>query len=332
MDRDIRAEEEILLGFDIGGTKVAVGIGEGAAAEGVRVRKEPVPSEGRPPEVIERLLEIAGEMVGRRPIGRLGVSIGGPLDHERGVVINFPHLPDWHDLPLGAILSDRLGVPVLIDNDANLAALAEYRHAVAAGEIDRSLPFVYLTLSTGIGGGVIIDGRLVHGLRTGAGELGHITVDPDGPLCLCGNRGCLEQMASGTNIAHEARRRVAADRAEGAWLRRRVGGDLSKIRAEEVVEGYRAGDRLATEIWLDAVRHLAIGIGSIIHVLAPGRVVLGGGLSLAGDALLAPLRTRLAEHVFYIPLEQVTVTTAALGHDSSVIGAVEACRLDRESI
>ena len=309
----------MVIGFDIGGTKLAVGIDDGT---GVRIRKEPIPGGGHPLEVIERMLAIGEELREGRGVRGVGISIGGPLDHQEGVVINFPHLPGWRDIPLASIVSERLGLPVRIDNDANLAALAEYRHALEGGDLDPALPFLYLTLSTGIGGGVIIDGKILHGVRTGAGELGHVTVDPEGPYCLCGNRGCLEQMASGTNIAAAARRRAAEEPERGAWLRTQAGGVIERIRAEEVVEGYRAGDPLSTEIWLTAIRHLAIGLGSIIHVLAPARIVLGGGLSLAGDALLDPLRPALAEHVFYVSLDRIRVDVAALGHDSAVRGAV----------
>ena len=312
-------EASVVIGFDIGGTKLAVGVEDGGE---IRIRKEPIPGEGRPAEVIDRMLQMGEELCGGVSIGGAGVSIGGPLDHVRGVVVNFPHLPGWRDIPLAAIVSERLGVPVRIDNDANLAALAEYRHGLDAGAVDPTLPFVYLTLSTGIGGGIIVDGRILHGVRTSAGELGHITVAPGGPRCLCGNHGCLEQMASGTNIAHAARRRVSEDPTGGAWLLDRTGGDVGRIRAEEVVEGYRTGDPLSTDIWLAAVGYLAIGLGSIIHVLAPGRIVLGGGLSLAGDALLEPLQRALKEHVFYVPLDRIAIGTAVLGHDSSVRGAV----------
>lgn len=308
-----------LLGIDIGGTKLAVAL----EVDGERfVRKEPIPGEGTPTEVIDRAVTIARELTVETPARALGVSIGGPLDHATGRVLNFPHLPGWRDIPLAEIFAERLELPTLLDNDANLAGLAEYRHAVSNNLADPKLPFVYLTLSTGIGGGVIIDGRLLHGVRTGAGELGHITVAPDGPLCPCGNRGCLERMASGTHIGNRAREMARADRRLGVWMTERVGGEAEAITAETVVAGYRAGDPLATEIWLDAISALAIGLGSIIHVLAPGTIVLGGGLSLAGNALLDPLRESLKRHVFYVRLDMIEVATARLGHDSALVGAL----------
>ena len=315
------------LGVDIGGTKLAVGVEQGPIEGSTRkILKEPVPGEGRPEEVITRALEMAGELCGSERPTAVGVSIGGPLDHRSGVVVNFPHLPEWKDVPLANIIANELGLPVAIDNDANLGGLAEYRHACAHGLEERDDPFVYMTLSTGIGGGVIVGGRLVHGVRTGAGELGHITVAPEGPLCACGNRGCLEQMASGTNIALRGRAMVREDRRGGAWLLEQAGGDVERVRAETVVAGYRAGDQMASTIWLDAVHALAIGLGSIVHVLAPRRVVLGGGLSLAGEALLDPLNEALKQHVFYVRLDQIEISTAALGHDSALIGALHLAR------
>ncbi len=309
-----------LLGVDIGGTKLAVAL----EVDGERImRKEPIPGEGYPSEVIDRVVTIARELTADSPAEAVGISIGGPLDHAAGRILDFPHLPDWIDIPLAEILAERLELPVALDNDANLGALAEYRHAVSNNLADPTLPFVYLTLSTGIGGGIIIDGGLLHGVRTGAGELGHITVAPNGPLCPCGNRGCLERMASGTHIGNRAREMVKESRTLGGWMIEREGGYIDAITAETVVAGYRAGDPLATEIWLDAVGALSIGLGSIIHVLAPGTIVLGGGLSLAGTALLDPLQEALKRHVFYVRLDMIEVATARLGHDSALLGALE---------
>ena len=310
---------EAILGVDIGGTKLAVAI---EVAGERRLRKEPIPGDGSPERVIDRIIELTDELRGEAVLRAAGISIGGPLDHRTGHVINFPHLPGWTDIPLATILADRLQIPTALDNDANLGALAEYHHAVANNLSDPDLPFVYLTLSTGIGGGVIVDGKLLHGVRTGAGELGHITVAPDGPLCPCGNRGCLERMASGTHIAGRARQMAGADPAGAAWMIGEAGGEVDQITAKRVVAGYRAGDPLATMIWLEAIESLAIGLGSIIHVLAPGTIILGGGLSLAADALLDPLRDALKKYVFYVRLDMIEVRTAGLGHDSALVGAL----------
>lgn len=178
-----------ILGVDIGGTKLALGVGDAAgfAATGRlgHIIKEPIPGTGEPEIVIARVLELVRDLsrdpsnggpVAGEPIGAIGISIGGPLDHRSGTVLNFPHLPGWRNIPLRTLLSEGLGAPALLDNDANLGALAEHRFGAGRGMSS----MVYLTISTGIGGGVIVDGRLVHGVGSGAGEVGHITVAPHG--------------------------------------------------------------------------------------------------------------------------------------------------------
>lgn len=314
----------LLLAIDIGGTKLAIGLAqpEAFAASGQieLVHKEPIPQPGTPEVVIPYVVHRTRELLERMPgtVASMGISIGGPLDHLTGTVVNFPHLPGWRDIPLCAEFSRLLGVPAYLDNDANLGALAE--HGFGAGRGARDM--VYLTISTGIGGGVIIGGELLHGVASGAGEVGHITVATEGPRCSCGNHGCLEVMASGTAIARRAREALRSASSNGTILRDICDGDLERIRAEDVVEAMRAGDALARELWEETAEYLAIGLGSIIHVLSPEVIVLGGGVGRIGEELLEPVRRRLRDHVFYIPLEKIRVVTAGLGHDSALIGAM----------
>jgi glucokinase len=314
--------DELLLAVDIGGTKLAVGATTSSLltrpARFRSIHKEAIPSPGTPEVVLPRVIELALAL--RNEYGRfagVGISIGGPLDHREGIVLNFPHLPGWKDIPLRAILSEALGEPAWLDNDANLGALAEHRVGAGKGLED----MVYLTLSTGIGGGVVIGGKLVHGVRTSAAEVGHITVQTGGPVCVCGNRGCLERMASGRNIALAARELIA-QRGDGrSLLMEMAGGKPEAITAELVHRAAMGGDTLADEVWQNAIEYLAIGVASILHVLAPQAVVLGGGVSQAGDALLHPLRRRLRPHVHFVPLDLIRIALAELGHDSAVIGA-----------
>ncbi len=310
----------LLLAIDIGGTKLALGVAEpeAFAATGalLRMAKEPIPPPGTPEPVIARVIELARELLaGARPAA-IGISIGGPLDHLTGTVVNFPHLPEWKGVELCRILSEALGAPARLDNDANLGALAEHRWGAGRGLDD----MVYITVSTGIGGGVIVGGRLLHGVGSAAGEIGHITVQTDGPLCACGNPGCLERMASGTNIARRAVEMLAARPSEGAVLRRIAGGGAPT--AAMVFAAAREGDELAREIREETAEYLAIGIGSILHILAPQAVVLGGGVAQAGEELLAPLRRGLATHVHYVPLDRIGIVAAELGHDSALLGAM----------
>jgi glucokinase len=173
---------------------------------------------------------------------------------------------------------------------------------------------VYMTVSTGIGGGIILDGKIWHGLKDAAGEIGHMTVCPDGPVCGCGNRGCLEAMSSGTSIARRAREMLAAGKQTELRL---VGNPTSS----DVVRLAQKGDSVASEIWDQAVRYLGIGVAAVITILAPERIVLGGGVTQAGDFLFEPLRDHVRQRVKLVPVEKVPILPATLGPDVGILGA-----------
>ena len=179
---------------------------------------------------------------------------------------------------------------------------------------------VYLTISTGIGGGLILGGRLIHGVGDAAGEVGHMIVEPGGMPCGCGSRGCLETICSGTNIARRAKERLADGRRSSLLLG--VGGGVEAITARAVAEAARAGDAVAAEVWDETIEYLALGVGNVIAAFAPEAVILGGGVSTAGDQLLVPLRRRIRESVKIAPVEKVRIEQAALGGDSGVYGAL----------
>lgn len=312
----------LLLAFDIGGTKLAVGIAPVARFRQTgtfdALVKEPIPLPGTPDVVTQRLVKIGRQLLAESngQLAGIGISIGGPLDHLTGTVLNFPHLPGWRNIPLRQQLSEAFGAPAGLDNDANVGALAEHRLGAGKG----AMSMVYLTISTGIGGGVIVNGKLHHGVASGAGEVGHITVQTDGPRCACGNHGCLETMASGTAIARRAGQALADYPEQGAVLRQMLGAQ-SAPTAQQVFAAAAAGDQLARMLWEQTAKYLAIGLGSIIHLLAPQTIVLGGGVAQTGEGLLDPVRRNLANHVFYIPLASIQLLPAALGHNSAVIGA-----------
>ncbi len=313
----------LVLALDIGGTKLAVAIARldhfARTGELLHIVKEPIPSPGTPDVVIPRALQLGRELATRAngSIVAAGISIGGPLDHTTGMVLNFPHLPGWKEIPLCDHIREALGVPTRLDNDANLGALAENRWGAG-----RDCPdVIYLTISTGIGGGIVVNNRLLHGIGSAAGEVGHITVQTGGPRCTCGNPGCLEIMASGTAIARRTLEALAMHDDEGPILRSLAPDDLNRITAAMVFQAAREGDRLAERMIQETAEYIAIGLASIIHVLAPPLIVLGGGVVQAGEELLAPIRQRLRNHVFYVPLDRIRVEAAQLGHDSAIIGA-----------
>jgi glucokinase len=307
--------DQCVAGIDIGGTKIALAV---ADLEGRVLEKTRFPArtgERGPHAIIEEALAGVERMLGGAGarLAAAGIGCGGPLDRRRGLILSPPNLPGWDEFPVVRIVEERLGVPALLDNDANAAALGEHRHG--AGQGYRHL--VYITQSTGIGGGVIVRGELVHGVCDGAGEVGHMTVLPDGPECGCGGRGCLEALCSGTGIARRARERLAGGAASSL-------SSLSpnEVTARAVAEAARAGDALASQVWDEMIHYLAVGVGNLFNVLAPEAVVIGGGVSEAGEQLFGPLRERVRGRVRMLPPEKINILQASLGGDSALHGAV----------
>lgn len=306
--------QQFIAGIDIGGTKIAVAI---AAAEGKIIARSSFPTDGvRPPlhlmnqalETIERLAETQ-----RGRLAAIGIGCAGPLDLERGVVLAPPNMPhNWRQFPLRSFVESKSKLPVIVDNDANAAALAEHLFGAGRGYSD----LVYLTISTGIGGGIIANHNLVHRL----GEAGHVTVNPGGARCGCGARGCLEAECSGTAIARRAHEHLLSGKP--SKLRDLV-DDMKQVSAKTVVDAAREGDELACAVWQETVSLMATGIGSIVALLAPQAIILGGGVTAgAGEFLLQPLRAELNQRVRIVRMEGVRVLQAAFGADSGLYGAL----------
>jgi glucokinase len=307
----------IIAGIDIGGTKIAAAV---ASPDGRIIAKQTFPTEVEkgPHEILERAMNIVGELAREAPgdLTAVGVGCAGPLDVVRGLILSPPNLPGWDEFPLVELLKQRFGVPVVLENDANAAALGEQRFGAGRGFEN----LVYITISTGIGGGVIVDGRIVRGVGSGAGEVGHMTILPDGPVCGCGGRGCLETLCSGTAIARRAREAIG----QGAQsvLSVYFSNGPEGITAARVAEAARSGDRFAGEIWSETIKYLALGIGNIIATLAPEAIIFGGGVAMAGEQLLAPLRQRLIEQVKMAPVKDIRLLQAGLGSESGLYGAI----------
>ncbi|MFN7133721.1 MAG: ROK family protein, partial [Myxococcales bacterium] len=302
----------LLGGIDIGGTKIAVAVADEQGRLLAQARLPTADAAG-PRFAVTRAIDALRTLVPRgERIGALGIGACGPLDSTRGLVLSPPNLPGWDAVPVVRWLEVAFGCPVRLENDCNAAALGEHRFGAGRG-VDELL---YVTVSTGIGAGILSNGSLVRGMRDGAGEIGHATVEPRGPACVCGNDGCLEVLASGTALARRAREAIAAGR--GSML-----AGAAEVTAERVIEAVRSGDALACELWDATVEWLAIGIGNAIGTLAPQRVVIGGGVSLAGEGLLfAPLRERLKKRVRLLPVELVEVVPAAFPTEAVLIGAL----------
>lgn len=307
-----------VIGVDLGGTRLRVAL---ADLSGTIVRRRTVltlAEEGRN-AVIRRIVAEVRAVLEPSPLPellRVAVAVPGPVDPWRGMVYRPPNLPGWGDLPLRQILEEDLTVPVLLGNDANLAALAEYRYG--AGQGCRHL--VYVTVSTGVGGGVIDAGRLLLGTWGGASEIGHMTIDLNGPRCSCGNFGCLEALASGTAIAQEAGRRIAAGSA--SILVERSHGELERIDAAMVVAAAMRGDQLARSVVQWAGYNLGVGLANLMHLYDPQVIVVGGGVANAWDLLAPELGRAVRERAMEAYANRTQILRSQLGDDVGVLGAI----------
>ena len=316
-----------IIGVDVGGTKILGILADERGVILARIRR-PTGAEEREEAVMDRMAAIIRELMPPEGVDAIGIGMPGPIDPVTGVVYEPPNLPGWNAVPLREMLDRRLPepgrTPIVLVKDANAAALGEYRfgagaRAGASGPIKH---LVYLTISTGVGGGVIVDGELLLGSGGLAGELGHITIDLHGPRCSCGNIGCLEAIASGTALAREAAIVVTSRRETS--MAAATGGDPQKMTAEIVAKAAKEGDPAALELMDREGKLLGAGIVSCIHVFNPQLVVLGGGVSNAGDLLLKPVRATVEARVMRGFRGTYSIVPAALGNDSGALGAVAA--------
>jgi glucokinase len=312
-----------IIGVDIGGTNTVVGGVPFEGGDAVFVKSLPTEPERGWQAVVDRVAELVGETVSclerERGVGRgkiVGVGIGspGPLDREKGVVVTTPNL-GWKNLPLRDLVSQAVGFQATLDNDANCATFGEWW--LGAGRPYRNL--VGITIGTGIGGGLILEGELVHGASDAAGEIGHTTVDFTGRKCKCGNYGCLEAYCSGPNIAARAREGIEAG-AESILVKL-VNGNLERITAATVYEAAVQDDDYANEVMTETAKLLAAGIANVINLLNPQAVVIAGGVTRAGEHLFTPLRAEVRRRAFRTAADACAILPAALGDTAGVIGA-----------
>jgi glucokinase len=306
----------LLLALDFGGTKHSAAILARGEREWRDLRRAsaPLPSSAEGDLTTMRAL-VHALLNGERPPA-IGVSFGGPVDAAAGVVQLSHHVPGWERIPLRDMLQSEFGAKVSIDNDANVAALGEHRFGAGVG----CDSLMYITVSTGVGGGLILDGRIWRGADGMAGEIGHTVVDPAGPLCLCGKRGCVERLASGPYIAQDIREQVRAQPERGQVVRAMAHDDLDAITAQMVAEAAARGDALALEALERAGRALGMGIGNAANLLNPQRFILGGGVTKSGPHFWETLRR--TARATALPQVQCDIVPALLGDDAPLWGAV----------
>jgi glucokinase len=308
---------EYIVGVDLGGTQIRAVVQDERGQIVARAATLTRAGDGRD-AVIGRILDCAREAVGSlswREIKGVGIGAPGPLDPWQGIVMQSPNLPGWVDVPLRQIISDALGVPTQLGNDANLAALGEYHFGAGRGVPD----LIYMTISTGIGGGIITQGQLLLGAGGLAGEVGHQTLSEDGPPCGCGNVGCLEALAAGPAIGRMGREAAAAGR--GARLLELAGGNVEAIDAKVVAQAALAGDETACAIIRRSAVWIGIGLANLIHLFNPRLILLGGGVTHVGALLFDPIRATIARRAMP-SMREVRVEAAALGDDVVLMGAL----------
>jgi len=309
--------QDRFLAVDLGGTRLRVAVTD----EGFRLsgRQEEATALPEGPEGVVRQIgrmmdrSLLDSGVAHARIRSVAVGSPGPLDAKLGVIHGAPNLTGWTRVPLKRMLEERLDLPVAVVNDANAAALAEHRLGAGRGTRD----FVYLTISTGIGGGVIVNGRPLEGASGTAGELGHTTIDRHGPVCKCGNIGCLEALASGTAIGERFQHGLQAGRRSSAsnWL----GPEAAS--AADVTRAAQEGDLYALEVFTDAAEALGFGVLNCIHTFNPEVIALGGGVTHAGSLLFDPMMRIVERYAFPIPRGDVRIVPAELGDDVGLAGA-----------
>ena len=320
--------EQFIVGIDLGGTNIAAGVMPTDGTREIAMRMVPTHAEEGAEAVVGRIASLIEDVIAQtqRETGAersdfLGVGIGspGPLDRVRGVVIVTPNL-GWKDFPLRDEVAMRVNMPATLDNDANCATLGEWWCGAAKG--GRNV--VGLTIGTGIGGGLILEGKLYHGASDVAGEIGHTTIDSTGRRCKCGNYGCLEAYTSGPAIAERAREILEGD--DDSILPSLVGGDLKLITAQTVFEGAKRSDRVATEVVRDTAHFLGVGVSNLLNIFNPDTFVIAGGVTQAGDLLFDPLRAEVRRRAFKPAVDACRIVAGALPLSAGVVGAVATFR------
>lgn len=311
----------VTIGVDVGGTKIAGGVVDEAGAVVARTRRDTPSTDPR--AIVDNIVAVVQELREGRTVDAVGVGSAGFVDAARSTVLFAPNLA-WRDVPVRAEVMAATDLRVVVENDANAAAWGEFRFG-AAEDVD---DMVCVTVGTGIGGGLVLDGAVYRGAHGVGAELGHVRVVPDGHLCGCGNRGCLEQYASGTALVREARALVSAGSAFAATLLDLAGGDPEKITGPMVTGAARDGDEASRELLADLGRWLGEGLASFAAVLDPAVFVIGGGVSAAGDLLLGPATAAFRRNLTgrgHRPEAEVRVAT--LGNDAGIVGAADLARV-----
>lgn len=306
-----------ILGVDIGGTKVAVGLVD---QDGMILQqgRKPMVANGTADEALEAVTGAIDSLLlqANSAVQSIGICAPGPLDPKTGVVLNPPNLPCWRTFPLAERIADKYRVPVKVDNDANAAALAETRWGAARG-----FRYVfYATIGTGIGTGIVFDGAIYHGNTGSAGEGGHVTIDYQGPVCSCGKRGCIEVMAAGPAIRARARAKLNSDPKRSSAMLDLAKGNIASVTSEMVGQANASGDSLAREVLLETVELLTAWLGNIVDLLDPDVLVMGGGVAAMLKPFFDEIKKRLPGWCVNPRASDIPLLMAHYGADAGIAG------------
>ncbi len=312
-------EQKPVIAIDLGGTKIVTAL---VSTSGEIIDKERIPTlalEG-PEAVTERMLGTVDHLLERRnmkagDLQGICVAAASPVDMKKGMVSTPPHLPGWYAVPLRDIVKGRYGIDSYLINDVKAAVLGEHRFGIGK-DIDN---LICINLGTGIGGGIITNGQLYFGELGGAGEVGHMTVDVNGPHCVCGNTGCWELFASGTALEREVLRQLSSG--EASSLVEVVKNNRGVITSIDIAEAARKGDVVAIKAIAWSARYLGVGLVNLVNLFNPGMIVIGGGLSKIGDILLEPAIQVVRDKAFRLLSNAVRIVSSNFGDDAAVLGA-----------
>lgn len=309
--------EAMMIGVDIGGTKVAAGLVDSSGEISHKTRA-PMVATGDAATGFAAV-KAAVDAVFSGAVTGIGLCSPGPLDPKTGVVLNPPNVPCWRNYPLAAEVERVFGVPARVDNDANAAGLAEALWGAGVGYTN----VFYATLGTGIGTGIVFDRKIYHGRTGSAAEGGHMTIDYHGPQCPCGKRGCIETLASGPNIARRARARLAG---AGASRIVQLAGSLEQVRSEHVGQAFREGDAVATEVLTETAHLLTVWLGNIVDLLEPDVIVVGGGVAELMSSFFESISKNLPHWAINKRASEIPLLMARYGADAGIAGAGALCR------
>lgn len=306
----------LLLALDFGGTKHAAAIAVSGETQWSAYRRVLSPPGATAQLDLNVMRSLIKDLLNGSQPTAIGVSFGGPVDFTTGTVRLSHHVPGWENIPLQQILSTEFHAPASVDNDANVAALGEHRYGAGQGLEN----LLYITISTGVGGGWILNSRPWRGTEGMAGEIGHTVADPKGPICLCGKRGCIERLASGPYIAQQVREWLQQRPQQGKILRQLVGDKLDALTAQQVSQAARQGEALAQEAIDQAAWAVGVGIGNAANLINPQRFILGGGVTKAGEHFWQIVQE--TAHAIALPEVSFEIVPSVLGDDAPLWGAI----------